>query len=383
MQFPAGLSRQRVLALIFLTSAVFNLAIVGVLGIRHGVDTKRYEKAARHLLTHQPLEGKQGSYLAFDALLALTTKAGVPDAGIIALQIVAAAVAACCTFTLANELFGMRAGLIAAAIFIFNVDLARWHAYVLTDSLYLSIVVIATWAAERARTGGLGWKVLVTAILIFAAFLRPNGWMLVLVVALYWIVTSRLVRAWPLAARVLLVCAIVGLCALTALKVSAFRKGVEFESPQKSLRQGSVIWGRKTWDVSMPEDPAFEDTIEGGLRYGLRHPIASAKVAAMRVLVELGSARPHYSRFHNAFVLAMYIPITILAIYGFVKSRGLLARFIAAVIASHLLIVALMFAELDSRFALYVAALMAVFAAGGIVHLLARFASRSNEPVPA
>ena len=67
--------------------------------------------------------------------------------------------------------------------------------YLLTDSLYISLVAIATWAVHRAaeRPGPRAY-VLAAVVLIISALVRPNGWLLIPIAAIYWIARSDLGR---------------------------------------------------------------------------------------------------------------------------------------------------------------------------------------------
>ena len=45
-------------------------------------------------------------------------------------------------FDLDCQLRGPIAGALAAALFVIDLDIARWHVYVLTDSPYISLVIL-------------------------------------------------------------------------------------------------------------------------------------------------------------------------------------------------------------------------------------------------
>ena len=367
--------RRRAFALIFCASIVVNVAAVAMLGVREGKDTSRYVDGARRIVSGEPFVNKEQSYLGFAALIALSNAVSGSYIGVVVLQIVVAGIAACFTFRLADELFGPRAGWLASALVVFNPDLIRWKSYVMTESLYASLILILVFAIERSRAKGTAWRLFTLCILTFVAFLRPNGWIMVLVAPLYWIWMFASERKWSPMRAALPMVAIVAVFIGGAFRMTAFRQGIESESPERWLRQGTVLWNHEEWHVPMPVDPRGGHTLEGGILYGLRHPIASARLAATRVLVELSGIRPYYSRFHNIFVLMWYVPLHALAVYGFSKTQSPLARLMAAVIGAHLLIIALTFTNWDGRFISYVVPLISIFAAGGAITV----ASRRNQ----
>src|SRR5207247_357327 len=132
------------------------------------------------------LSGRPGLWLGYPAVIALCRAAGAGLAGVIAVQLAVAALAAVAQYRLGRELGGHRAGLTAAGLLVLNPDIARWHAYILTDSLYTSAVVLAAWSIHRAACKKGGWYLAAAAAVLTAAALRPNGWLLSPIAAGYW-----------------------------------------------------------------------------------------------------------------------------------------------------------------------------------------------------
>lgn len=59
----------------------------------------------------------------------------------------------------------------------------RWHAYVLTESIYISMVVLTTWTVYRAWTRRGIWYAAAVGTAALAAAVRPTGWLLLPIVA--------------------------------------------------------------------------------------------------------------------------------------------------------------------------------------------------------
>jgi 4-amino-4-deoxy-L-arabinose transferase-like glycosyltransferase len=135
-------------------SIAINLGLLAILGVQRGADTVRYLASAADLLAGR-FRGQNGLlYIGYNGLLAVSEAAGGGELGVIVVQFLAAACATLALYDLGRQLAGRLAGALAAAFFVIDYDIARWHLYLLTDSLYISLVPIATWAVHRAAERG-------------------------------------------------------------------------------------------------------------------------------------------------------------------------------------------------------------------------------------
>lgn len=366
------LTRRDVLLGAIIASIVVNVAVVSVMGMRVGSDTRRYTNGAARLLAGEPMVGKQSSYLGYVGVIAGVQAAGCSLFVVILLQVLIAAVAAAALADLTMTLVDVRAGLIASFLFAINIDIARWNAYILTDSLYISLVTITTWSVERARTGRTGSRILAVILLLVTALARPNGWMLLLVAGTYWIATA----SWTATKRALAIITLVLVFLLLAVGARGFREGIESETPTRWLQEGVVIWGYDGWIVPMPPSADGED-LAAGLRYATTHPLASVRLALARVGAELIAIRPYYSRSHNIVLLIAYLPLYALSVIGVRHARRPLRGLLLGVIGAHLFTIAITFGSWDGRFLLYSMPLITALAATGATALLP---ARSTQP---
>ena len=355
--------------LIFTISAGVSTMVVAIHGIQTGGDSGRYTTAAARVSAGQlPTDNKGTSYLGFVAVLAATIALTGRAEPIVALNILAVALAACAVFAMARRLFGVRGGVIAAALLITNIELARWSAFILTDAMYLSFVTIATLAMYEAR--GRKGAAIAPALLVvwFTASIRPNGWLMIPIAAMYCL--------GRLAGLGLIVVAI------AIMSVSpALRAGTQGERLETALTEGRVIFGSDAWRVPMPPADKPPANWSDGFRYAIGHPLASARLALTRIGTELVHARPSYSAMHNLGVVAFYLPIYGLAIIGLMRVRHHpLAQLVGVVVASHLVLVGLTYADFDGRFLLHVTPLIGTLASGGLAAL--PLARRSEQPDP-
>ena len=352
----------RVALLLATAFVALNFAILATGGVRVQNDSHVFIRGADNLLSGRPLEGKQSAYGSYLFLVALSKWAGLGLAGVIATQIGAAGLAGVALYDLGRRLGGTWAGAIAAATLVANPDVARWHAYVYTDSLYISLVVLAAWGIDRAADRRGSWYALASAVVLAAASVRPNGWLLLPLAAGYWILRA-LPGRWPQRLGIAGVAVAFG---LGALLLPVFRDAVQRESPDRLWRVGEVVRGYPEGRLIMPADPAPEPGWPAAFGYVLQHPFASARLAATRVLVELAHVRPFYSTWHNIAIVMGLAPLYLLAVLGFLGVHTEpLARLLVAVTGAHLLVVALTFANWDGRFLLHVLPLIGTLAGCG------------------
>ena len=342
-------------------------AVLWRLGVRTGGDTGRYVEAATQLLSGQwPTVEKSTNYLGFVAVVAAVKALTGSTSPIVIVNAGALALAGCAVVSLADRLFNRTAAVAAVILFAVNVELAFWSAYVLTDALYASLVVVSTLAmlaaAESSSTRGYGAAIV---LIVATASVRPNGWLLVPIALVFWIGAGSRTRLALVTAGVV----VVTLAAATL--IPALTQGVASESPQQSLVNGTVLWRSPIWKRTMPAAaPMPQSWIEGGT-YVLQHPVPSVLLAVTRVGVEVAHVRPYYSLAHNALVCATYLPLYALAVAGaWFAWSAVQTRLVVSIIGAHLALVGLTFADYDGRFILYVVPLLTLLAAGGLGRLI-------------
>jgi 4-amino-4-deoxy-L-arabinose transferase-like glycosyltransferase len=344
-------------------------------GIRTGGDTSRYLDGANCLLARKLPPDKGTSYLGYEAVVALNIVVGSGLGGVIVLQWVFAALAAVAQYDLGRQLGGTKVALLSAAVVVANPDLCRWQSFILTDSLYISFLILTIWVLHRASVDGARGQCAAAVLLAVAtALIRPNGWIMPPIALAYLALHQR--GKPRIGWLVPIVTAFVFV--ISAAAFPPFRNAIQEEHPDMMLRRGEVVWGYPAWRLAMPADPvASAEDWPSALGYVGRHPLACLYLAGLRVLAELAHFRPFYSTRHNAAFLVVLPPLYFLATIGFIRTRRhALAQLLAAIVAGHLLIIALTFADWDGRFLLYFLPAIGVFAATGLACLISPDQSR-------
>jgi 4-amino-4-deoxy-L-arabinose transferase-like glycosyltransferase len=341
-------------------SLAINIGIARYSGIHIGVDSRGYIDSATAFLTGTPSVDRPGGWVLLRFIIAGSLSLTGGLVGVIAIQIAAAALAVWSTYELAREIGGITAAVGAALTLLVNIDVARFHVYVLTDSLYTSLLVFATLAIVRAGFASASWWWRVVAVLVLAleALLRPNGWLLPLVAIAYW--------AWmPLSTRwrVILSCTLV-LLTVAATAYGPVRDALAFEQLDVYIRSGQLVTTLQDWTVPMPADPNATSAV----LYVWRHPAESLALGFGRILAEVVHIRPVYSTAHNGLIVLVLLPLYGLAVVGWTRYRSTpLVGLITALIVLHLLTVAIKGADWDGRYLLFIMPLISVLAACGAV----------------
>ena len=212
-------------------------------GILLGGDSERYLTGAKNILEGLPLTGKQPSYRAYIALVALCLKSGIGSLGLGVVQVVLSALSLVCLFKMGKTLSGARAGWIATLLVALNPEIQRWNFFILTESVYISSVIISCWVVMKTLEAStskkkFGWGILAIGLFVFTAFVRPNGWVtLVVVFAFVFLQVVRKTTDRVISAAVLVLCLVILLT-----KVSAFQQGIQNEDPSKALTSGLILW---------------------------------------------------------------------------------------------------------------------------------------------
>lgn len=324
---------------------VVQLGLFGYFGVRHGGDSGRYIGAPHELLAGKIPHGKSASYLGYTAFVAIILALGLGEAGVVGAQILISGLAAYCLYRLAEKMYDQRAGFLAAFFFICFLELAIWNIFILTDSLFISLPIIAMYTLTQRRwiLGGL--------LVIWIASLRPEGFVFAVAMAtwlLYWFYQKR---QWKAIGGLLLI----GL----ALTPVVWRVGKQFIAQEElplHYSLGAVIWNYP---------PMY-----------LKTPANFIKLAASKLIIEIAHLRPYHDVARNLLIILVLYPLYALAILGWqLPSKIPAAKWIlTAWLILKMMIVMITFADWTGRFLLHVLPVVILFAAAYAQHLRPKLA---------
>lgn len=350
-------------------TAALSLGLWVVGGTRLGGDSRTYMDAADQLRLGSMVSGVPAMYIAYVAVLAAFSNIHL----VVAFQIIVGAVAAVLLTSIATRRAAVAA--FGVGFFALNPDIVRWHTYILTDSLYISLMALTIWALWIAIDDPVPMKLfLIVAFALCSALIRPTGWFVV-IAALAFVVArsqSRRVRGTT---------ALCGLGLFLLLGVlPATHDRVAVARPGAKIAQGVVIPGDESTWISMPVSEMDDEGVEGATAYLLQNPVAVARLSLARISTELVGIRSYYSPAHNLVIAAFLLPTYVLAATAlWLGWRDPGVRWTSLIIAVHLVFIAVAFASYDARFLAYMLPGFALLAAIGIQELLRRRAARLTK----
>lgn len=329
-------------------------------GVRSANDTPFFLTGAKSLRASHLSNPAYVSYLGYLAFVAVFQMLGLGVGAIVFGQWLISGCVLVATYDLGRRLAGPFAGSVAATLYALNVDISRFTFYVLSDSLFASMLLIAVYATSRAATHRGRWRLAAVCACLALASIRTNGWLMAPILAEWLIRSSALPSPGRWAARV----ALGACCAVFILAGSASigAGGVTYEF----LRTGRVIWlDPESW-VAMPPAGTPGPGVSPVVDYVTRHPLASAGLMGRRVFTELTHTRRFYSRSHNAVVALTVWGLYVSAAFGVWAHKSLtITHASVLLIAVQLFIVAITAADWDGRFLIAVLPLVTVWSGIG------------------
>ncbi len=349
-------------------------------GIRTGGDTGRYLGAADALLRGAWPVDKATSYLGYDFFVALFRASGLDPTGIVVAQIALSGIATFCLYRLARRMYGARTGMLAALMFAAYPEIQTWNTYILTESLFVSMSIIALSLVVAARRP---WHIAFAALaLIFACTVRPHAVILLPAVLAY--------VAWRLwLARCYRWLTVLGLAVALAVPLALTVVGgmLAHETVLKHYIDGTIIWGYDTLRLHMPgalapDVTAATNPIGQILAFAADKPVYFLQLAGLKLWYQFLQARPYYSASHNIFLVATLLPVYALALWGATRpvAHGGARLLLISVVVFQSLAVAVTFADWDGRHLLVILPFLFVFAAAGCQGILSMRRSGAAAP---
>lgn len=324
---------------------VVQLGLFGYFGVRHGGDSGRYLGAPQELFAGKIPHGKSASYLGYTAFVAVILALGLGESGIVGTQILISGLAAYYLYRLAEKMYGERAAQLAAFLFIIYLELTIWNIFILTDSLFISLPIIAmfTWIQKR--------YIIATLLTAWIVSLRPEGFVFAVAMAtwlLYWLYQMR---QWKWIGGLLLI----GL-ALTPLAWQVGKQFIAQEELPHHYSIGAVIWNYP---------PMY-----------LKTPANFIKLAASKLIIEIAHLRPYHDAARNLLIMIVLFPLYALAILGWRKPSKIPAAkwILTAWFILKMMVVMVTFADWTGRFLLHVLPVVILFAAAYAQHIRPKLA---------
>ena len=321
-------------------SLLFNL---NSLVISRG-DSRFYFSGASHIAELSPFERLYAGYILLLHLSQMISNSGML---MVVVQSIFVVMAAYAIFSLAQEYGNTMAGWIAVSFYLLAPMLSQWTRYILTESIFYSLIVIGL----RLATLKVSWSYLPmipVAMLLIA--LRPNG----IIIACAVLSIYVLIKCFRISTRISLIIFIWSCCVLFGVLLLG-GGGVSGDSVQSSIFErtieGNVIYGVTELNVRMPQPDSVDRSNLAYVKYILENPVANLKIGMLRVYWELKQIRPWYSTSLNLFLLVTMASFYSFSFIGFVRTwRKDLVKAIAILTLPSVVLISLTWAIWEGRF---------------------------------
>lgn len=257
-----------------------------------------------------------------------------------------------------------RPAALATAALVGWRDAQQFNVYLLTESLFASLTILAFWALVRARRGPAGRWVVFGLLVLLAGIVRPNGFVVAGAAGL-----AGLAGLWQLPGRVAFRRALLGLGLLAPLGWWVLNKLLLTFTLVETYLRGEIIYGYTPWVVEPTEPLQLPPAdLAPVLRLGYfvaANPAYFLKLALLKGLLFFSYVKSYYSWSHILLIVGFVYPCYWLAFRGVRGRAWLPARvFLAGIILLQGFVVMMTVEDWDVRFLLPV--LPCVFALAGL-----------------
>jgi len=335
-------------------------------GFREGGDTGRYLSGANMLINGKLPVDDQLSYLGYDMFVALCLFFGGGEVGVVLVQMALTAIAAYCIFKTGETLFDYRSGAIASFAYIAYPPIHEWDFFILTDSLFTTMLIISTWCLIKSKTNLV--KICTVLIFLFTFIIRPNGIILIGAFLVFYLYTL-----WSNGQKKLFICTLISFLLLFTLIVNYEGSIFKHITIVKYYSDGIIIGKYDKLHLTM-ENPGLSALITETksplmqiFYFIIEKPIYFSELFFYKIWYFLIHTRPFYSTFHNLFVLVTLMPAYFFVLWGLKRKtkHENYKLFIFAIIFFQTLNVGLTVADWDGRFLEVVLPQIFLLASGG------------------
>ncbi len=254
--------------------------------------------------------GHYRRYILYPLFESLFLRLGWGWWGIVGGQLVLAALAARALYGATRELApggGRRAAALATALFILWPETQQFNVYLLTESLFISLSVLALAAFVQARRGQLRGYLVLAALLLLCALARPNGFVVGLAAALAGLLAlAHRPDKQPL--RLVLL----GLAALSPVLWHLLNYQLATYTLIETYQRGDLMFLVKDWAVHATRPLALPPpglSPVGRLAYFYWHnPGVGVRLVLGKLFVFASGLKPHYSLVHKLMSVLLLWP---------------------------------------------------------------------------
>jgi hypothetical protein len=348
-------------------------------GPHYANDSARYLEYAKDIAERGHFApGHNLRYVLYPLFQSLWLRLGLGWSGIVAGQMLVSAAASSAIYRGTRRLTNGKTGaaVLATLLFIAWPDIQQFNVFLLTESLFISLVALSFGAFTRVRNGRWQDWALLVFVLTLTALARPNGFMVGLAAAIAGLDGLRRQhdrRPWRVALLLLVL--------LSPLLWMALNHQLATYYLMDTYQRGELIFRYQLWAVhqAAPLDmpPAGTGPVMRVLYFAAHNPLYLGRLMLGKLFVFISYLKPHYSLAHRVLGVLVLWPAYGLAALG-ARRRGIWrpARiFLAGIFLLQTAIVMLAVDDWDVRFLAPVLPMVFVLAA---LEVAARWPTLAN-----
>ena len=383
LTISAASEKRFIIALTLLWLAL-HVALYFIHGVRTTGDTKQYLNYAAHILENGELANNYYlKYAGYPIFLSILFKLGFSLKGVIICQTLLSGVATVYFYKATRKLAGNPiAPILATFILIAWYDLQLLHAFIMTESLYISLLMMGFYLLVRAKNvSQSGWALLA---LIGVALVRPNGFIAVvaylgyLIVLAYQKATTKKAKATLLALVV-----IVPLAAVLVVDQYLLTGFLIVETYEK----GELIYMYRDWLVH-PDKPIVMPPVDASpltkmYLFVRDNTSYFVRMSAWRFLLFWGNFKPFFSTAHNLGIAVVLYPMYVFTAIVMLRNRipASVRVFVALVLLQQAFITTVTSEDWMGRFLMSVVAFVFMFGSIGLSWQLEKWQEK-YKPAP-
>jgi hypothetical protein len=330
---------------------IVNIFLFFYSGFKYAIDTKRFDEEATAWLSGHFEFSYHFWYTGYILVLLLNKFIFGSIYFSIIFQCFLSLIATISFYNALNRLFkNTGISLLAVLPVILYYPIHIWNMYLLTESIYISLILFFVWAYSLSDKKK--W-VYMTLIAIIASAIRPNGGILLIsCLAMYiyelWNTDNKISK------RLIILSVVIGISSIILLL--QYTTNVYLHFLINSFKQGEIICGYNGWTipVSVTNDLNVTDnSISEVIMLMSKYPKEYLQLGIYRFIALWIDVRPYYSLTHNIYILISLAFLYIFAIRGLIQYRqhytGLLILTVMYCILNSLLVM-ITYADWDGRF---------------------------------
>lgn len=360
------------ISLVYLFWVISIIAYFFLSGVKYGGDSSTYVNTAEAILNGGDFSNSPfRSRLGLSLLLVPFLYFNISIEFFIFFQILLTALAGWYLYKISSKFYCELSGIICLILFLFYLPLLFFNFYILTDTLFLNVVIITCYLIVNFKKKYLP----IIAFLVLALIMiRPNGIIFLssIIVCIFFSLLNHKKKLYFLLYSLFLLILmfpiinisndqISHLNLINALSSRGIIFGYSFENNAVCLRSSCL-------SIEFVNDN-FENNIIGVLKFISANFINFFKIFFLKIFWLLLRARPYYSDLHNLYLIIFDIILYSSFIYGFIKrpKNNFSVNVILFFILFSIILVGLTFADWDGRFSLYFLPLIMIFSSYGIL----------------